>query len=418
MTTLVDPTESTLVASAASGCPVNHEFLSRQKSARNEGEMAPPAPDADGVWHVHDFQSARAVLRSTDSHQAGFLVENMRKVNPGSRNDPVIFQEGTSHREQRKATARYFTPIAVNSNYRELMEEASDRLVTQLQARGRGNLSRMSMVLAVEVAGRVVGLTNSRLPGMARRLERFFAVQTMPTSRRSVHYWTTAARMNSAIGSFFLLDVRPAIAARRKEPQDDVISYLLSQGYNEQEILIECITFGAAGMVTTREFIQVAAWHMLENRELREMYLAGDDATREKILNETLRLEPVVSHLYRRLVAPITITQDGHTVTIPAGAKVDVHIQSANQDESVTGPNPELLCPAREIRQPKVSDMLMGFGDGHHRCPGAYIAIQESDIFLKKLLALPSLHIIRPPALTWNSLTQGYELDGFRIGVS
>lgn len=55
--------------------------------------------------------------------------------------------------------------------------------------------------------------------------------------------------------AFFLLDVRPAIAARRREPREDLISHLISRGYSDMNILTECITYGAAGMVTTREFI-------------------------------------------------------------------------------------------------------------------------------------------------------------------
>lgn len=34
-----------------------------------------------------------------------------------------------------------------------------------------------------------------------------------------------------------------------------------TKGRGGPEILAECITYGAAGMVTTREFIAVVAWH-------------------------------------------------------------------------------------------------------------------------------------------------------------
>jgi cytochrome P450 len=59
----------------------------------------------------------------------------------------------------------------------------------------------------------------------------------------------------------------------------------------------------------------------------------------------------------------------------------------------------------------------MGFGDGHHRCPGSYLAIQETDIFLQRLLALETLHIERTPTLTWNELTTGYEVRKFLIAL-
>ena len=48
------------------------------------------------------------------------------------------------------------------------------------------------------------------------------------------------------------------IHTRRHQPQEDVISYLIEKGYRNREILTECVTYAAAGMVTTREFICVA----------------------------------------------------------------------------------------------------------------------------------------------------------------
>ena len=88
-----------------------------------------------------------------------------------------------------------------------------------------------------------------------------------------------------------------------RQAQEDVISHLLSQNYTDAEILTECITYAAAGMVTTREFISVAAWHFLERPELRDRYLATPEEERLEMLHETLRLEPVVGNLYRRATA-------------------------------------------------------------------------------------------------------------------
>ena len=61
---------------------------------------------------------------------------------------------------------------------------------------------------------------------------------------------------------------------------------------------------------------------------------------------------------------------------------------------------------------------MLSFGDGAHRCPGAYIAIQESDIFLRKLLAIDGLQIVKAPDLSWGELTQGYEFRNFILTVA
>ena len=82
--------------------------------------------------------------------------------------------EGKAHQQQRKQTARFFTPKTVSSNYRQFMETLSDQLVNELKRKKRVDLSQLSLTLAVQVAARVVGVTNSRLAGLDRRLDAFF----------------------------------------------------------------------------------------------------------------------------------------------------------------------------------------------------------------------------------------------------
>jgi cytochrome P450 len=194
-----------------------------------------------------------------------------------------------------------------------------------------------------------------------------------------------------------------------------VISHLVQLGRNDREILTECITYGAAGMVTTREFIGVAAWHMLEQPALRARYLAAEETERYTILHEILRLEPVVGHLFRRTTADLVLEQTGGSTVIPAGSLIDVHITAANLDPEVVGAAPQQLCPGRKLHGDRVTEMMLSFGDGHHRCPGAYVAIQESDIFLHRLLAIERLRVVQEPQLSYSELSNGYELRRFLV---
>ena len=276
----------------------------------------------------------------------------------------------------------------------------------------------LSRKLAVRVAGEVVGLSDSRLQGMECRLDAFFS----ETDTTTAFGWRPMAllrflRAQSPMAAFFLLDVKPAIRARRKAPKEDVISHLIAQGYGDTEILTECVTYGAAGMVTTREFICVAAWHLLDQPTLRDRYLVGGEEERYAILHEILRLEPVVGDLYRRATADLVLESDGQTVTIPAGALIDLHIHGTNSDKTVVGADPLLVCPARPLHPENATPAVMSFGDGTHRCPGFSVAIQEADIFLHKLLALPGLHIVQSPTVGWNAVVTGYEIRNFQIAL-
>src|SRR5262249_35222209 len=147
--------------------------------------------------------------------------------------------------------------------------------------------------------------------------------------------------------------------------------------------------------------------------ELLKRYLIAPEEERYEMLHETLRLEPVLAHLLRRTTADLVFESKGEQVTIPQGALVDVHIYATNADESVVGEHPLELCPRRTITEENIPAMLMSFGDGHHRCPGAYLAIQETDVLLQRLLKLPGIRIEQTPHIRWNPISAGYELRRF-----
>src|SRR5262249_18004989 len=140
---------------------------------------------------------------------------------------------------------------------------------------------------------------------------------------------------------------------------EDVISHLIAQEYSAAEILTECVTFAAAGMVTTREFISAAAWHLLERPELRARFLAGGEEERRELLEEILRLEPVVAHLYRRATADVRLESQGAPVTIARGDLVDVRVDAANADEAVVGAEPFAVCPGRKLLTERVTPPVM-----------------------------------------------------------
>lgn len=386
---------------------------SARKTSRGPTAPALPAVERRGdTWHLRSYEVVRQVLRAPEgTRQAGFNAELASRT--GLR-QPVLFEDGPAHHEHRTAIARFFTPATIDADYRSMMDEASDALVGRLRESGTADLSDLSVELATLVAARVVGLTDSTKPGLARRLEKILSIERLDRVGWLRRAWSMA-RVQGHVQRFLRFDVRPAIEARRAAPREDVISHLIGRGYREAEILIECITYGAAGMVTTREFIVMAAWHMLEDEALRARYLSGDDAQRTRVLHEILRLEPVVGHLYRRTTEALTITHDGTSTVVPPGALLDLDVRSANADPAAVGEEPLRLQPDR-IRAARVLEPVMSFGDGSHRCPGSFLAIAESDAFLKRLLRL-DLRIVGTPHLGWDDLIEGYEVRGLQVEV-
>src|ERR1700687_215279 len=193
----------------------------------------------------------------------------------------------------------------------------------------------------------VYALTDRGRPGLANRLNSFSNKEQQNAGRPA-----TFTRMILALYRmlrFFLCDVMPAIRSRRIVRREDIISHLIDQGYSNREILIECITYGAAGVATTRELMVVAAWHLFDRMDLRMRFLNGDEADRIAILEEVLRLEPVVDLLYRRAEQNLILDDDGRPQRISAGTLLAIEIRAVHADPAAAGFCPHRLDPNRRI---------------------------------------------------------------------
>lgn len=349
---------------------------------------------------VTSYAAVRAALRQSGSRQAGFKAELVDR--PGNPiRPPILFLTGEAHRRQRAATARFFAPKVVDERYRPIIEAAATRLIEGLRRTGDARLDSMALDMAVTVAAQIVGLTDSDKAGMIRRIDAFLSIGSA-TRNDALSRSLTALLGQWRMLNFYLRDVRPAIRSRRKAPRDDVISHLIADRYRDRDILVECVTYGAAGMVTTREFITMAGWHLLENEALRASFLSGDRNDRLAILEEILRLEPVVGFLYRK--------------PVDANEPIALDLRSANTDPDAVGACPFELRPER-IRAERVGGAGLSFGDGEHRCPGAGVALAEAEVFLDELLRVPGLRLERAPDIAWNPLVTGYELRGCELAT-
>ncbi|MDT0609253.1 cytochrome P450 [Streptomyces lancefieldiae] len=387
-----------------------------QESARkaDRGRARPACPvgrAADGTWQVHDYAVARELLRGPGTVQAGLGIETVEKLPPRVRR-PVLYRDGPEHREHRRQTARFFTPRRVDEHYRALMVRIAEEQLAALRAAGEAHLSDLAFDLAIGVVSDVIGLRYSR-PGLRRRLERFFPEEFGQPGLTSVRglYWLV--RQNTNWLRIHLADVRPAIRAHRRRPHDDLISHLVAEGCSDAEILGECLTFAAAGMVTTREFISLAAWHLFSDTELLAHYRSADEAGRLATLQELLRLEPVIGQLRRRATRSVELAGPDGPVTVRPGEYVELLLDDANTDPKAVGEDPLLVRPGR------AADVGAGlsFGDGPHRCPGAHIALLETDVFLSRLFALDGIRMNGEPRVAFQKAIGGYEIRGLTVAL-
>jgi cytochrome P450 len=390
-----------------------------QRRAVPAHEVGAPRIGREGrVWRIGSLEIGRQILRTRGATaQAGFTAEQIpRGV---LRRHPILISDGALHDEQRRSLARFFAPGTIQARYGELMESRADAVIAAAEESGRCRLDEAALEYAVAVTAQVVGLTASPVPAMARRLEAFFRQPpfdlTRPRLGRTRRQLIQAAHRGlSPLLRFHLLDVLPALRAHRRRPQDDVLGSLLAQGASRADILVECVTYGTAGMVTTRELITMACWHLLEDDPLRARYLIAEQEERIAILEEILRLEPVVGHLHRRVREPITVEDEGRVHSLEPGDLVDIDVRTANTDPAAMGAAPLSLCPGRS-RPRGVPATGLSFGDGAHRCPGGSLALLETDVLLTRLLARGP-RLLTAPSLGWDDLVAGYRLRGMELG--
>jgi cytochrome P450 len=77
---------------------------------------------------------------------------------------------------------------------------------------------------------------------------------------------------------------------------------------------------------------------------------------------------------------------------------------------------PERLHPHRDLDKGTYRS-LIGFGSGPHRCAGEHLAIAETDVFIRKLLALKGLNVEKRPNIVINKTVEGYEINELIIVV-
>ncbi|MCB2072728.1 MAG: cytochrome P450 [Novosphingobium sp.] len=355
-----------------------------------------------GTRHVRRFEQLRAVLRNDAMRQNGASLSPTEKEDPTLAS--IFFLHGDEHRRRRGAIIGFFTPKAIATRHMPIITETADRLIADFRNKGRARLDDMSFMLTSTVVAEIVGLTETPLRPMMRRIE--MANGTPDVWRGGIRKLLAPLKSRLFGMAFFIRDVKPAIAARRKQRREDVISRLLDEGRSDIEILVECTTFGLAGMGTTREFVVVAALHLFENEDLRRRFLEGGDAEQMEILKEILRLEPQASMIYRTAAERV---EGVLPETIEKGERLSLGIRAANIDEEAVGPNPEKIDPDR-ARKMKNNGAWMSFGDGAHFCPGWQVALTETRILLDRLFRVPGVRLTRYPDMEWTPpMLQSYQ---------
>jgi cytochrome P450 len=194
--------------------------------------------------------------------------------------------------------------------------------------------------------------------------------------------------------------LREEIAARREDPRlderEDVLSQLVRAGEtDDEELRDQIVTLLLAGHETTTTGL---AWAF--ERLLRHPYAlaragdagdAGNDAYLDAVVQETLRVRPVIPAVLRQLQEPVELGG----WRLPAGVTVMPAITLMHTDPELFG-EPFQFKPERFLDGGEGSTYTwIPFGGGRRRCLGAAFASFEMRIALRTILQCTALRADR-----------------------
>jgi cytochrome P450 len=178
------------------------------------------------------------------------------------------------------------------------------------------------------------------------------------------------------------------------EEREDILSMLLlardedGQPMTDEELRDELMTLLLAGHETTASSLSWAFEQMVHQpqtleRLTEELRAGGDEPYAEAVIQETMRLRPVLPIVIRLLKAPITVGQG--RFRLPAGARVAPAIILTHLRDDIY-PDPYQFRPERFIETPPGTYTWIPFGGGMRRCVGSAFAQFEMRAVLRAVL--------------------------------
>jgi len=203
--------------------------------------------------------------------------------------------------------------------------------------------------------------------------------------------------------------LRPILAQRRAQRQDDIISHLIDleiegRVLTDDEILDFVRSIYLAGADSTGLMLGNLMAAILSRPEVLERMLS-DRESRRPIIDEMMRLEAVTGLMTRTAVKDTPV---GNMV-IPSGAQILLGVPGANRDARLF-PSPEEIKLDRPQR-----NLTLTFGAGAHFCLGHHLAKEELRLAINRLLdRLPGLRLAGPPGRPGGTLFR-FIADGVPI---
>ncbi|MDH6214772.1 cytochrome P450 [Streptomyces pseudovenezuelae] len=364
-------------------------------------------------WLVPRHADVSALLRDRRlgrTYQHRFTHEDFGRTAPPAAHEPfhtlndhgMLDLEPPDHTRIRRLVSKAFTPRTVEQ-LKPYVSQLAGELVDGLVQRGGGDLlTDVAEPLPVAVIAEMLGIPESdRAPLRPWSADICGMYELSPSEE-------TAAKAVRASVEFsdYLLEL---IAARRKEPGDDLVSGLIAahdegDRLTEQEMISTCVLLLNAGHEATVN-ATVNGWWALFRHPEQLAALRADHSLIPSAVEELMRYDTPLQLFERWVLDDIEI--DG--TTVPRGAEIAMLFGSANHD-------PDVFTDPDRLDLTRKDNPHISFSAGIHYCIGAPLARIELAASMGALLErAPTLSLAAEPVRKPNFVIRG--LEGLSVEV-
>jgi cytochrome P450 len=320
--------------------------------------------NGEAMCHVYAYADVAHALREADVFSSRVYAPAIGMVFGPS----ILQMDGVPHQRHRSLIGGAFRRSILTKWETELVVPTVHQLIDRFAARGSAELVReLTLQYPIKIISRILGIPADEHMRFARLSLDLIGIAFDPER---------GMRASAELKEYFAR----ALAERRAEPQDDLISMLAHTEIDGHTLPDEEI-FGflrlllPAGAETTYRLLGslllALLWHPEQLDEVR-----ADRALVAPAIEEALRWEAPVQVVSRE---PLTDTELGG-VKIEAGTHVSLKIGSANHDETVFD-DPDSFDVHRASEHPHIA-----FAEGPHRCLGEHLARLETTVALNAVL--------------------------------
>ena len=333
-----------------------------------------------GRYIVSRFEDVQAILNDRDLNVAprkadgSSLMASCRQRFAGDNREPaMLFLDPPDHTRLRGLVSKAFTPRAIEQ-MRDRIGEIANELLDKVEGQSSFDLmTAFCQPYPTIVIAEMLGVDPKDQADFKRWTDDGVAAGFDPFASEETQKRAKVAR--EQLEEY----LRKAIAERRAEPKDDLITALLhaeDEGnfFNDEEVVSMIALLLGAGNVTTTDLLGNGVKNLLQNPE-QVRILRDDPSLVTNAVEEMLRYEGPVTFTGRIAV------DDRELAGCPMhkGQSVTLAIGGANYD-------PRLHKDPHKFDVTREDIDHVAFGGGRRYCLGAPLARLEAQIGLKTLL--------------------------------